>query len=417
VTGSGAGTSGNQAAHPSGAGVRRVTCEDVVRGIRVKGPGVVVDAVGVDGDGVVGDGAGARVLLGQALVGRAGDVGAAVVRAWRPRAVQVAVSQAQIEEGVRFTSRLGAELIGRWIATGQGASPTEAQDLAERSTALVRDHFAMHSVVKNYLAWRDTTLRVLGEEAARLGSPRPLVEEVAEVVRASADTSIVNVIREYDAQLGRLQEALVVERAKLRHLALHDPLTGLANRVLLLDRLGLALAGTDRRGERVGVLFVDLNGFKAVNDRFGHAAGDHLLVSVARCLTSLVRASDTVARFGGDEFVIITSVPAAGDGTLVRLAERVRAGIAALTEPGEGLGVTASIGAATGADGDDPEHVLAAADALMYAEKYRGSTCDAAGAARAPGAGHRPVVRTVLPPPGVSRPRMDLREDGVLDGP
>ncbi len=160
---------------------------------------------------------------------------------------------------------------------------------------------------------------MVGEEAARLGSPAPLVEQVSQVVRASADTSIVKVIREYDAQPQRLQEALMLERAKLRHLALPDPLTGLANRALLLDRLGHAFAGAARRGDRVGVLFLDLNGFKAVNDRFGHAAGDHPLVGGAGCLASLVRASDTVARLGGDEFVIITSVSAAGEGTLMRL--------------------------------------------------------------------------------------------------
>ena len=275
----------------------------------------------------------------------------------------------------------------------------------------------MHSVVKNYLAWRGTTLRVVGEEADRLGSPGPLVEEVSRVARASADTSIVNVIREYDAQLRRLQDALVVERAKLRHLALHDPLTGLANRALLLDRLGLAHAGAARRGDRVGVLFLDLDGFKAVNDRFGQAAGDHILVNVAECLTSLVRASDTVARLGGDEFVIVTSAPATGDETLMKLGERVRAGIAALTQPGDGFGVTASIGSAVGVDGDDPEQVLAEADALMFAERHRPSPSEPAGTPSSPGTGLLHVKRTATPPLVATDARPDQRRDGALNAP
>lgn len=313
----------------------------------------------------------ARLNLGQALVRRAAEVGEAVVQAWRPRAIEVNVPQDQLEAAIQHTSQLGTELIGRWVATGDGASADEAQDLAERSTELIRDHFAMHSVVRNYLAWRDATLEVLREEAARLGTSAAVVAEVSQVIQMSADTSIVNVIREYDAQLRKLQAALAQERANLTHLALHDALTGLANRTLLLDRLTHTLAGTSRRGNLVGVLFLDLNGFKAINDKLGHAAGDRLLVSVAQCLTSMIRPTDTAARLGGDEFVIIGEFPRPDGQTLASLAERLRQGIATLPLPLGGRRVTASIGAATGGQGDDAEELLARADAAMYRDKQR----------------------------------------------
>ena len=94
-------------------------------------------------------------------------------------------------------------------------------------------------------------------------------------------------------------------RRELEHRAMHDPLTGLPNRELLMDRLSVALARLGRQGTAVGVLFIDLDGFKEVNDAHGHAVGDELLVSIASRLRREVRDGDTVARYGGDEFVVL----------------------------------------------------------------------------------------------------------------
>jgi diguanylate cyclase (GGDEF)-like protein len=159
----------------------------------------------------------------------------------------------------------------------------------------------------------------------------------------------------------------------LRNAALHDHLTGLPNRVLLADRLEQAgLRAARRPGYRFAILLLDLDGFKAVNDSLGHAAGDQLLVEVADRLTALLRESDTVARLGGDEFVVLL------DGLTVPDWHRiVRDKItAAVTEPylidGYRVSVGLSIGVAV-SDGPsaDPDHLLREADAAMYRAKRR----------------------------------------------
>jgi diguanylate cyclase (GGDEF)-like protein/PAS domain S-box-containing protein len=160
---------------------------------------------------------------------------------------------------------------------------------------------------------------------------------------------------------------------RLAHLALHDPLTGLANRTLLLDRLGLALAQRSREGGVVIVAFGDLDGFKSVNDRFGHAAGDQVLCEVADLLRSMVRAGDTVARLGGDEFVVVTTVHTEEEATTFskRLREAVAQG-----KFGGTFGPDSIVGMSLGLamcprHGTSARYLLAAADAAMYAEKSR----------------------------------------------
>lgn len=154
--------------------------------------------------------------------------------------------------------------------------------------------------------------------------------------------------------------------AELAHRAVHDPLTNLPNRAHLLDWLGDALA----RGP-VGVLFVDLDSFKAVNDRLGHAGGDQLLVRVARLLQSCVRPGDLVARLGGDEFVV--ALPGvADDRTATAVSRRILAGFGTPGTLSEvGIGVGASIGIALGAN-EPPDDVLHRADEALYAAKGSG---------------------------------------------
>jgi diguanylate cyclase (GGDEF)-like protein len=160
---------------------------------------------------------------------------------------------------------------------------------------------------------------------------------------------------------------------RIRHMAHHDELTGLPNRALLNDRMAQALARSRRGGRPVAVLFLDLDGFKFINDSLGHAIGDRLLVEVAARLEASVRQGDTVARLGGDEFVVmLVDMEQADDAALV--AQNI---LHALAQPvlveGETLHVTTSIGVAVHpADGGDAETLLKHADAAMYRAKEQG---------------------------------------------
>jgi diguanylate cyclase (GGDEF)-like protein len=163
-------------------------------------------------------------------------------------------------------------------------------------------------------------------------------------------------------------------RRELEHRALHDPLTKLPNRELLLDRLAVALARRVRQGTAVGVIFIDLNDFKQINDDYGHAVGDELLVSIAQRLQREVREGDTVARYGGDEFVVLCE-DLQNEQSSGGLARRLAAAIAQPVTAGERLlEIAASIGVVVEGDpATDPEALLARADAEMYRHKRRSS--------------------------------------------
>ena len=155
---------------------------------------------------------------------------------------------------------------------------------------------------------------------------------------------------------------------QLAHQAFHDPLTGLANRALFYDRVAHALELGHREGRTVTVLFLDLDGFKQINDGMGHAEGDHLLRLIAGRLRASARATDTVARLGGDEFAVLiedTSVPRSTE----RLIERIREQVAfPYTLAGVDVYISASIGSAS-AIGGDVDEILRHADIAMYSAK------------------------------------------------
>jgi diguanylate cyclase (GGDEF)-like protein/PAS domain S-box-containing protein len=157
-----------------------------------------------------------------------------------------------------------------------------------------------------------------------------------------------------------------------QHRALHDPLTGLPNRVLLLDRLGQACARLRRSGGRLLVMFVDLDRLKHVNDTWGHEMGDDLLVQIGRRLDQAVRPDDTVARLGGDEFVVVC--PDIGDSQMhTELPARLLETLARPIPLGRAtVAVTASIGVVVARDQADPAEMLRRADSAMYRAKRAG---------------------------------------------
>jgi diguanylate cyclase (GGDEF)-like protein len=171
----------------------------------------------------------------------------------------------------------------------------------------------------------------------------------------------------------RLSDSLHLANRQLTHLAMHDALTGLPNRMRLIDELQERVVCAQRQGERFAVLFLDLDGFKGVNDAFGHHVGDALLVRVADTLRRMAGADDMVARLGGDEFVMVTRVTETGEATA--RGERLLAGLVESTrlQENDDVTVSASIGIALyPGDGEDAQALIAHADAAMYFIKQAG---------------------------------------------
>jgi diguanylate cyclase (GGDEF)-like protein len=204
----------------------------------------------------------------------------------------------------------------------------------------------------------------------------------------TADTTVVGTLCAFDTdaksidedQIGMLEDLATQAIAQIEltrlaidlgHAASHDPLTGAVNRLLLADRLERAIARRRRHGGEVLVAVFDLDGFKAINDTHGHAAGDGVLVTLAQRLVGSARAEDTVARIGGDEFALVAEVDDAEAATELvnRLELALRTPISVAGRPRR-LRITT--GAALAEPGDDPGRVIARADRAMYERKPPG---------------------------------------------
>ena len=200
------------------------------------------------------------------------------------------------------------------------------------------------------------------------GHDAPIEDSTAAIRDASgAVTGAVMVFRHVGPALAHARQ--------MAHAALHDPLTGLPNRVLLLDRLETALALASRRDRPLALCFLDIDGFKKVNDSRGHEIGDQVLQSIAARLRASVRQSDTVSRYGGDEFVVLLT-DGAGLSNIGGIAANL---LRVCGQPhhlnGGDVVVTISLGVALfPRDGRAAARLIANADAAMYAAK-QGSSC------------------------------------------
>jgi diguanylate cyclase (GGDEF)-like protein/PAS domain S-box-containing protein len=199
---------------------------------------------------------------------------------------------------------------------------------------------------------------IIGTFAMYWPAPTELTSELGEVMDEAARLATI--------ALGRAR----IE-AELAHRATHDPLTGLPNRSLLYDRMEQALARHRRSAtDDVAAMFVDLDHFKEVNDQLGHSVGDELLRQAAQRLRSTVREVDTIARFGGDEFIVL-----AHTNDLATLACRLNEAMTAIFPIGEGIHVSCSIGVAKVLDGDTPDTLIHRADQALYHAKEHGRNC------------------------------------------
>jgi diguanylate cyclase (GGDEF)-like protein/PAS domain S-box-containing protein len=205
------------------------------------------------------------------------------------------------------------------------------------------------------------------EQRYRHASGHELWVQVSSSIAQNADGSpAYAVFQVEDITARRLAET------QLTHQALHDPLTGLPNRILLKEHLATALQRAARARQHIGVLFLDLDDFKLVNDSLGHEAGDELLIEVARRLRKCLRGPDTVARLGGDEFVVVCEELQKPEEVEIAVRRIERALTAPLALRGRSLSVRASIGVAISTSDCTPETLLRDADMVMYRAKGRG---------------------------------------------
>jgi diguanylate cyclase (GGDEF)-like protein len=201
----------------------------------------------------------------------------------------------------------------------------------------------------------------LEQAAERVGA-----DDLSHRISVQGDDELARVSDAFNAMAARVEES----RDALSYQALHDPLTGLSNRTLFMEWMKRGIARADRRGTPLSVLYLDLDGFKEINDSKGHEAGDKMLVTVATCLQESIRQEDAIARLGGDEFGILLEENPAG---AVHAAERVLACLDGIGDhqPGQAE-VAASIGIATREHKEELDELLRQADEAMYAAKAAG---------------------------------------------
>ncbi len=310
--------------------------------------------------------------IGAALRRRAEEITARLVSQWRSSS-DWDPQRDGVESDIVRSTTAGTLAVADYLVSGKVVTRDRSEEWDRVGESPLVGGLSLSSITKLYLRWRQVCADVIREEARTLGLGPEMVELCIGVVQHGAESSLVRMAQRFEVTRGALEAQLAEHRARLEHQALHDPLTGLANRVLLLDRIEHAVESASRRATRIAVLFMDIDYFKSVNDASGHSAGDQLLVQAARRLSAVVRPNDTVARLGGDEFVVLCEdlVDPVPEG--VAVAERIASRFEEPFVVGDRAAVVAaSIGVAVAEDGDTAEALLGRADHAMYRAKQLG---------------------------------------------
>jgi diguanylate cyclase (GGDEF)-like protein len=268
----------------------------------------------------------------------------------------IAVSRWMCGEGMHVAIEAGKET---WLIFGELA--------AQRAASL-------NEVTWRCFMWRNVMAEVLREIAAELEVSSETLWEALNILQVSLEFSQLRMCECYERERQLTDEELARREEELSFLATHDPLTGLPNRTLILDRVEQMLVRAQRHHTPVAALFVDLDNFKDINDTLGHGAGDELLREVAARLDGSVRGADTLGRLGGDEFVVISediSLATGPEMIAQRLLEALSPPFTLGSETTTKVTVTASVGIAVG-NGISAEDLLRDADIAMYRAKWDG---------------------------------------------
>jgi diguanylate cyclase (GGDEF)-like protein len=283
---------------------------------------------------------------------------------------------AMVEDSFARVGTVSTIAVARWMA---GEPPEVAREVGKESWQIfgqlaVQRAAALNEVTKRCLRWCDAASEVVRESAAALGTPPEILLQALAMLQRSLNVTLVRMCESFDSERKLADEQLEHRQEELAFLATHDPLTGLPNRTLILDRVEQMLARSRRKQTPVAALFVDLDNFKSINDTLGHEVGDELLRAVAARLDGVVRATDAFGRLGGDEFVVVSeelSLSAGPELIAERLIEALKEPFKLGSDEGTRLTVTASIGIASG-DRTVPADLLRDADIAMYRAKWDG---------------------------------------------
>ncbi|MGH2854778.1 MAG: putative bifunctional diguanylate cyclase/phosphodiesterase, partial [Solirubrobacteraceae bacterium] len=311
--------------------------------------------------------------LGEALKGGTDEVVAGMLRR---SAGSGAVLDALVEDSFTRVGSVSTIAVARWMA---GDGEEVAREVGRESWRIFGQLAAqraapLNEVTKRCLRWRDAAEEVIRERAAALGLGEEVLGQALAMLKRSLDVTLVRMCEAFEDERRKAHEELSRRQDELAFLATHDPLTGLPNRTLVLDRVEQMLVRSRRSRTPVAALFVDLDNFKSINDTLGHGAGDRLLKAVAVRLGAAIRETDALGRLGGDEFVVIAEGMSLAAGPEL-IAERL---LAALDQPFQladsdaaRLSVSASVGIAMG-DRESAEELLRDADIAMYRAKWDG---------------------------------------------
>jgi diguanylate cyclase (GGDEF)-like protein len=312
--------------------------------------------------------------LGEALNAGTADVLARVVR-MSSEAGPVSDS-ALVKDSMERICTISTTAVALWMAGGDPQAGLEAgreawdifgQLAAERAAPL-------NELIKRCLRWRDAVDSVLRESAEELQIPPDMVAHALSMLQLTLNVTLVRICEVFEHERSRTDEELARRQEQLAFMATHDPLTGLPNRTLIMDRAEQMLVRSRRHRTPVAALFINIDNFKAINDTLGHSVGNELLQAIAARLDGVVRDTDALGRLGGDEFVVLAEAVSLAAGPEL-IAERLLDGLRETFKlpgaPETQLTVTASIGIAAG-DRSSAEDFLRDADIAMHSAKWHG---------------------------------------------